>query len=107
MAAIAASGATYLSPIVLHLRPGAREWWTAWLRRHHPDLVVPYARLYRDGSYADADYQDDVTARVLALAARHGVGGTSLKRWRTGHERDHVVAVSADTAPAAAQLSLL
>jgi DNA repair photolyase len=107
VSAIAASGATYLSPIVLHLRPGAREWWTAWLRRQHPELVVPYTRLYRGGSYADADYQDDVTARIRALAARHGVGGTSLKRWRTGHERDHVAAVTGASAPAAAQLSLL
>jgi len=108
VAAIAASGATYLSPIVLHLRPGAREWWTAWLRRHHPELVVPYARLYRGGSYADADYQDDVTARIRALAARHGIGRTSLKRWRTRHERDHVDPTTAEAAaPAAAQLSLL
>ena len=107
VAAIAATGATYISPIVLHLRPGAREWWTAWLRHHHPELVVAYARLYRGGSYADSAYQDDLTGRVRALAARHGVGRTSTKRWRTGHERDHVATDAVQAAPAAAQLSLL
>ena len=107
VSAIAATGATYISPIVLHLRPGAREWWTAWLRRHHPELVVPYARLYRGGSYADSEYQDDVTARIRALAARHGVGRTSPQRWRTGHERGHVETAAEQAAPAAAQLSLL
>jgi len=107
VSAIAATGATYISPIVLHLRPGAREWWTAWLRRHHPELVVPYARLYRGGSYADSEYQDDVSARIRALAARHGVGRTSRQRWRTGHERGHVETATEQPAPAAAQLSLL
>ena len=28
----------------LHLRPGAREWYAAWLARHHPELVERYAR---------------------------------------------------------------
>ncbi|MGH8938573.1 MAG: Rv2578c family radical SAM protein, partial [Actinomycetes bacterium] len=38
VAAVAAAGAAYVSPIVLHLRPGAREWWQAWLARERPDL---------------------------------------------------------------------
>ena len=109
VAAVAASGATYVSPIVLHLRPGAREWWTRWLRAHHPELVVPYARLYRHGSYAEPAYQADVSARVRAAAERHGVGRTSVGRWRTGHEaaagREQGPA-GADR-PATTQLSLL
>ena len=65
------------------------------------------ARLYRGGSYADSEYQDDVSARIRALAARHGVGRTSRQRWRTGHERGHVETATEQPAPAAAQLSLL
>jgi len=107
VAAIAASGATHVSPIVLHLRPGAREWWTRWLRDRHPELVVPYARLYRRGSYADPDYQADVTARVRAAAARHGVGRTSSGRWRTGHEADRSRQPAETEAAAPTQLSLL
>jgi DNA repair photolyase len=107
VAAIAATGATYVSPIVLHLRPGAREWWTAWLRRNHPELVVPYARLYRGGSYADASYQDDVSARVRAFAAGHSVGRTSPKRWRTGQDRSGRPLATDPAEPAADQLTLL
>src|SRR6266446_3927289 len=44
---IAAAGASRVTPIVLHLRPGAREWFGAWLREHHPDLVPAYRDLYR------------------------------------------------------------
>ena len=72
--AIAAAGAAYVSPIVLHLRPGAREWWQAWLRREHPDLLPRYAELYGERAYAPKAYQRDVSERVHALAARHKVG---------------------------------
>ncbi|MGC5411377.1 Rv2578c family radical SAM protein, partial [Streptomyces sp. DT225] len=34
--AIAAAGATSVTPLVLHLRPGAREWFMEWLGHHHP-----------------------------------------------------------------------
>ena len=33
---IAEAGASQVAPIVLHLRPGAREWYGAWLREHYP-----------------------------------------------------------------------
>ncbi len=46
--AIAESGATHVSPIVLHLRTGAREWFLAWLAEHHPELVQKYELLYRN-----------------------------------------------------------
>ncbi|MBA2767695.1 MAG: Rv2578c family radical SAM protein [Sporichthyaceae bacterium] len=85
--AIAASGASYVSPIVLHLRPGAREWWLAWLGREHPALVPRYAELYRRGSYADAAYQRRITETVRRLAAHHGVGRAQVGLWRSGHEQ--------------------
>jgi DNA repair photolyase len=81
--AIAAAGAAYVSPIVLHLRPGAREWWQAWLRREHPDLLPRYAELYGDRSYAPKAYQRDVSERVSALAVRHRVGGHRALRGRS------------------------
>jgi DNA repair photolyase len=73
VAALAAAGATGATPIPLHLRPGAREWYLAWLRRTRPDLVARYRQLYRGGSYADKAYQEDVCARVRAAAERHGI----------------------------------
>ncbi|MDA0638603.1 Rv2578c family radical SAM protein [Nonomuraea sp. MCN248] len=79
---IAAAGATHLSPIVLHLRPGAREWWLAWLAREHPRLVPRYLELYGRGAYAPKAYQERVTARIRELAARHGIGRATPDRAR-------------------------
>ncbi|MFF0774163.1 Rv2578c family radical SAM protein [Nonomuraea wenchangensis] len=72
--AIAEAGATYVTPIVLHLRPGAREWWLRWLSREHPRLVPRYLELYGRGAYAPKAYQARITAQVRELAERFGVG---------------------------------
>jgi len=71
---IAAAGATHVSPIVLHLRPGTREWFLGWLRTAHPELAGRYAALYRRGAYAPKDYQEEIAGRVRELAGRYGVG---------------------------------
>jgi DNA repair photolyase len=76
----AAAGAVHVSPIVLHLRPGAREWFLAWLGEAHPALVPRYAELYGRGAYARKEYQARVTAQVRELAIRFGVGNSA----RTG-----------------------
>ncbi|MET7473358.1 Rv2578c family radical SAM protein [Streptomyces sp. NPDC005648] len=72
--AIAAAGATSVTPLVLHLRPGAREWYTAWLTRRHPHLVRRYERLYADGAYAPKWYQRRITRQVHELAREYGIG---------------------------------
>ena len=72
--AIAESRATHVSPIVLHLRTGAREWYLKWLAENHSDLVPRYERLYARGAYAPKEYQEEVTGRVHELAAKYGVG---------------------------------
>ncbi|CAL9385482.1 Rv2578c family radical SAM protein [Streptomyces sp. Tu 3180] len=72
--AIAAAGATSVTPLVLHLRPGAREWFLSWLGRHHPHLVNRYARLYADGAYAPKWYQRRITRQVHDLAREYGIG---------------------------------
>ena len=82
MKAIAEAGATHVAPIVLHLRPGAREWFMAWLAENHPDLVPKFERLYRRGSYAPKAYQHEVTGRVHELALRFGVGRAGTKDTR-------------------------
>jgi DNA repair photolyase len=71
---IAESGALHVSPIVLHLRPGAREWFGGWLREHHPGLVPKYQALYGKGSYAPKWYQQRISDQVRDLAAKYGVG---------------------------------
>jgi DNA repair photolyase len=70
----AEAGAVHVTPIVLHLRPGAREWFLGWLREAHPDLLPRYAELYGPGAYARKAYQERITGQVRALAERFGVG---------------------------------
>ena len=82
----AEAGATHVSPIVLHLRPGAREWFLAWLGEHHPALVPRYRGLYGRGAYAPRDYQERISAQVRELAERYQVGRDSpppsSRTWR-------------------------
>ncbi|MYT30320.1 MULTISPECIES: Rv2578c family radical SAM protein [unclassified Streptomyces] len=72
--AVAQAGAGSVTPLVLHLRPGAREWFLAWLGRHHPQLVCRYEALYGGGSYAPTWYQRRITRQVHELAAEYGLG---------------------------------
>jgi hypothetical protein len=72
-----------VTPLPLHLRPGAREWYGQWLAREHPELVPHYRDLFARGSYPPHDYQRQVAARVRTAARRHGVrtgGGDSHRR---------------------------
>jgi DNA repair photolyase len=71
---IAAAGATHVSPIVLHLRPGTREWFFRWLGAHHPGLVGRYLDLYGRSAYAPKSYQAKIAGQVRELADKHGIG---------------------------------
>jgi DNA repair photolyase len=73
VAAIAAAGATSVTPLPLHLRPGAREWYASWLTSTHPELAPRYRKLYGNGSYSPQSYQQEVIARVRMAARRHGL----------------------------------
>jgi DNA repair photolyase len=73
VAEIAAAGATGVTPLPLHLRPGAREWYAAWIGREHPRLRPRYRELYGNGSYLPRAYQDEINARVRIAARRHGL----------------------------------
>jgi DNA repair photolyase len=70
---IAAAGATGVTVIPLHLRPGAREWFMAWLARAHPELVPRYERLYARRAYVPAEYRTWLAQRVTPLLAKHGL----------------------------------
>ncbi len=72
--AIAESGASFVSPIVLHLRPGAREWFMQWLDAAHPELSSTYRSMYARSSYAPKSYQDDIRGQVRDLALAAGIG---------------------------------
>ena len=84
---IAEAGAASVTPIVLHLRTGAREWFFRWLGTAHPELVPRYRALYGRGAYAPAAYQKQVTEQVRELARRHGVGRGAPGAARRGGPR--------------------
>jgi len=100
--AIAESRATHISPIVLHLRTGAREWFMRWLATNHPDLVRPYERLYGKSAYAPKAYQEEISGRVHELAERYRVGDRGPKEARRIKE-----AGARREQPLSEQLSLL
>ncbi|GGM14160.1 Rv2578c family radical SAM protein [Nakamurella endophytica] len=67
------AGVSGVSGIVLHLRPGAREWFLRWLGVHHPELVGRYERLYQRGSNAPQDYRRMVADRVASVRVELGL----------------------------------
>ena len=90
----AAAGAAHVAPIVLHLRPGAREWFLGWLREAHPDLLPRYAELYGRGAYARKEYQARIAAEVRELADSCGVGRGGAGRGGVGSARDRPAAAA-------------
>lgn len=112
--AIAEAGARSITPLVLHLRPGAREWYLAWLEREHPELVSRYRELYSAGAYAPKTYRQSISARVNALARRYGVGAVvpgearrpSVRR-TVARGRPTLASMSTTTNSQAEQLKLL
>lgn len=86
--AIAAAGAASVTPLPLHLRPGAREWYLAWLADTHPELVPRYRRLFGSGSYQADAAQRDTTARVRIAARRYGISTSGASEAREVPEAD-------------------
>jgi DNA repair photolyase len=68
--AAAEAGASHLTPITLHLRPGVKEEFLPWLEETYPELVAGYRRLYR-GSNAPKAVREQITERVRAEKRRH------------------------------------
>ncbi|MCF6734166.1 Rv2578c family radical SAM protein [Blastococcus sp. KM273129] len=103
LGAIAAAGATGVTVIPLHLRPGAREWFMAWLGRAHPELVPRYERLYARRAYVPAEYRTWLARQVAPLLARHGLdrqpGGAARQVEVQGVPGDEEVGFPAGSLP--------
>ncbi|HEX5903393.1 MAG TPA: radical SAM protein [Actinomycetota bacterium] len=72
VAAAIDAGATHVSPILLHLRPGVREEFLPWLEDNYPELVGRYEELYRR-PYAPKGEQEALGRRVSSIV--RGLGG--------------------------------
>jgi DNA repair photolyase len=86
IARLAEAGASGVTVIPLHLRPGAREWYFTWLSREQPELVPRYRQLYRRGAYVPAEYRDWLRARVGPLLERYGFGPAAMRDVGQGRE---------------------
>jgi DNA repair photolyase len=94
------AGAVSITPILLHLRAGVREHYLGWLAGARPDLLDRYAELY-PRAYAATKTQDELSALVKRLVARHG-GRTVAPR-----ETRAVSTKKAARAPEPSQLRLV
>jgi len=78
LSAVRDSGATSVMYSALHLKPGVKEWFFAWLGREHPEVLHRYTDLYSRGTYAPTGYRKWLAARLRPLLAEYG-----LERGRT------------------------
>ncbi len=85
--AVAAAGATSIGGVVLHLRPGAREWFFGWLGRTRPDLVPPYERLYARGANAPSSYRRLIQQRLSRIVDRTPLDRVEWPRAKPATER--------------------
>jgi DNA repair photolyase len=82
------AGATHVSPILLHLRPGVREEFMPWLAEHYPELVDRYEAMYAK-PYAPPADRNALGARVGSMV--RSMSGTrpapgTPRRWRAAEE---------------------
>src|SRR5438874_6146366 len=101
------AGATHVSPILLHLRPGVREEFMPWLAEHYPDLLERYEAMYQR-PYAPSAERKSLGQTVEGIV--RAMGGMrprqTAPRFRRGYQRpahDHHPAAGEEPA----QLRLL
>ncbi|MBM7819837.1 DNA repair photolyase [Cellulosimicrobium cellulans] len=70
--AVQDAGATGVTVLPLHLKPGTREWYLGWLAREHPQLVPGYERVYARGAYASKAYRSWLWDRVRPMLEARG-----------------------------------
>ncbi|GII77988.1 radical SAM protein [Sphaerisporangium rufum] len=85
---VAETGAVAVTPVVLALPPGTREWYLGWLAAEHPGLVGRYEELYGQGPLAAESYRARVVAQVAELARLYGIGARR-RAWRARRSADH------------------
>ncbi|WP_433162208.1 Rv2578c family radical SAM protein [Kribbella sp. CA-247076] len=79
-ALLSSAGATGVTPLVLHLRPGVKEWFMSWLAHERPGLVARYESLYAHGPNAAPSYRSAFESKVRPLLDKHGFGRSSRHR---------------------------
>jgi DNA repair photolyase len=81
------AGATHVSPILLHLRPGVREEFLPWLETEHPDLVERYLQMYRQ-PYGPKAMRESLGRQVASMVADAGGARRGVEPARRFFRRD-------------------
>jgi DNA repair photolyase len=97
------AGATHVSPILLHLRPGVREEFLPWLEEEHPDLVTRYLEMYRH-PYGPKAMREGLGRLVTSMVAAAGGIRRGVEPTRRFFRRDRTPEQPKERAE---QLSLL
>ena len=104
--AIKEAGASRVVYGALHLRPGAREWFFAWLEREHPELLPRYRRMYSTSSYASKEYRAWLSRRINPLIDKYDLQGTADDDYPKTRRGDRTPVISwSSTAAQAASLT--
>ena len=69
--AAVAAGADSITPIVLHLRPGAKQWFMRGLQEHYPQLVERFLDLYKTGAYVPRATSEAILQQIGPIRRRH------------------------------------
>jgi DNA repair photolyase len=72
------AGARGVSTVALHLRPGVREHYLAWLASVRPDLTDLYARRFSRGAYQPKREQERLSGLVRQVMGLPAAPGTVL-----------------------------
>ena len=88
IAACIDAGATSVSPILLHLRPGVREVYMGWLQKAYPDLVERHERMYARSAYASNADRKRLSDSFFSIL--DSLGGTRRKRPRPKRAAERV-----------------
>jgi DNA repair photolyase len=80
LAACAAAGVSFVTPIVLHVRQNIREHFMPWLQSAYPWLYPRYVELYGKRTYAPKAYLEEVGERFARLRLRHGLSAGEGRR---------------------------
>jgi DNA repair photolyase len=97
------AGATHVSPILLHLRPGVREEFLPWLETEHPDLVPRYLEIYRQ-PYGPKAMRESLGRQVSSMVATAGGIRRGVEPERRFFRRDRAAHAKEQTSE---QLKLL